>query len=67
VKKVGVTQTILERLENNMMKWYRYIVSKRIRDGLRIMTWSLEDDNRDDLKYSGKRNLRGLGSRGINI
>jgi len=66
-KKMGVTQTILERLGNNMLKWYGYIVSKRIRDGLRIMTWSLQDDNGDDLKYSGKRNLRGLRSRGLYI
>jgi hypothetical protein len=42
-----VTQTILERLENNMLKWYRRVV--RMDDKIwrkRIMSWSPEGRRR---------------------
>jgi hypothetical protein len=45
-----VTQTILERMEKNMLKWYGHIV--RMEDNRwpkQIMTWSLEDDDKDEL------------------
>jgi hypothetical protein len=40
---MGATQTILERLESNMLKWYGHVL--RMEDNRwpeRIMTWSPE-------------------------
>jgi hypothetical protein len=46
-KKMGVTQTILERMENNMLKWYGHVL--RMEDNTwpkRIITWSPEGRRR---------------------
>jgi hypothetical protein len=40
---MGVTQTILERMENNTLKWYGHILCMEDnRWPKQIMTWSLE-------------------------
>jgi hypothetical protein len=43
---MGVTQTILEGMESNMLKWYGHVL--RMEDGWpkRIMTWSPEGRRR---------------------
>jgi hypothetical protein len=33
-KKLGVTQTILERIENNVLKWYGHVLGIAVTDGL---------------------------------
>jgi hypothetical protein len=45
---MGVTQTILERMENNMLNWFGHIL--RMEDNRwpkRIMTWSQEGRRRE--------------------
>jgi hypothetical protein len=55
---MGVTQTILERMENNMLKWYGHVL--RMEDNTwpkRIMTWSLEGrrrGGRPEMKWERK-------------
>jgi hypothetical protein len=48
-RKILVAQTILERMDSNMVKWYGHVV--RI-DGnrlpKRIMAWSPDEDDDDD-------------------
>jgi hypothetical protein len=49
---MGVTQTILERMENNMLKWYGHVL--RMEDNRwpkRIMTWSPEGRRRPEMKW----------------
>jgi hypothetical protein len=40
-EKIGVTQTVLERMENNALKWYRHVVCMEDkRSPKQIMTYS---------------------------
>jgi hypothetical protein len=46
-EKMGVTQTILERMENNMLKWYGHVL--HMEDNTwpkRTITWSPEGRRR---------------------
>jgi hypothetical protein len=48
-EKMRVTQIILERMENNMLKWYGHVL--RMEDNRwpkRIMTWSPEREEEED-------------------
>jgi hypothetical protein len=47
-----ITQTILERMENNMLKWCGHVV--RMEDNRwsrRIMAWSAEGRRRPEIKW----------------
>jgi hypothetical protein len=45
-KKMGVTQIILERMENNMLKWYGHVVCMEVNRWSKRMTWSPEGRRR---------------------
>jgi hypothetical protein len=32
-KKMGVRQSVLERIENNMLKWYGHVLGMAVTDG----------------------------------
>jgi hypothetical protein len=61
-EKTRVTQTILERLDKNTLKWSGRVVQMEDNRWLkRIMTWSPERRRRRGLpEVSGKRKWQGL-------
>ena len=61
-EKMRITLIILERLDNSMLKWYGYKVCFKD-NGWPKQKWpghQKEDDDEDNPKKSGKRELRGL-------
>jgi hypothetical protein len=55
---MGVTQTILERMENNILKWYEHVLCMEDnRWPKRIMTWSLDGRRRGRPRMKWEREV----------